>query len=295
MLSPMADLAERSRGGVTRLAVDRRRPQPDLLRRPARGPDRPARAGPRPAPGLPGRRGRGAGPPVRVGPPAAPVAGRGPDPGRHRRRARPALRAQGRGRHRHRHVRAQRPRALGQGRPGVRSPSAVCEPRLRATVMSFGYKYGMPVDADIVDRHAASCPTRTGCRSCAPLTGLDDEVRDYVLSRPGAAEFLDRLGPDCSSRSSRGTQREGKTLRDNRGRLHRRQAPQRRGRPRSWPPGCATTGRRGRAWCTATWGGSERRAAAVTRPKVVALGGGHGLSASPVGAAAADRPGSPPW
>ena len=35
---------------------------------------------------------------------------------------------------------------------------------LRATVMSFGFKYGIPVDADIV---CASCRTPTGCPSCA--------------------------------------------------------------------------------------------------------------------------------
>ncbi len=44
------------------------------------------------------------------------------------------------------------------------------EPELRATVMSFGYKYGLPVDADLVAT-AASCPTRTGCPSCAPTPG----------------------------------------------------------------------------------------------------------------------------
>jgi UPF0042 nucleotide-binding protein len=36
---------------------------------------------------------------------------------------------------------------------------------LRATVISFGYKYGLPVDADLVWT-AGSCPTRTGCPSC---------------------------------------------------------------------------------------------------------------------------------
>ena len=37
----------------------------------------------------------------------------------------------------------------------------------------------------------ASCRTRSGTRSCAPFTGEDDAVRDYVLEQEGAREFLD--------------------------------------------------------------------------------------------------------
>jgi UPF0042 nucleotide-binding protein len=57
-------------------------------------------------------------------------------------------------------------------------------------VVSFGYKYGLPVDADIV----ADCrflPNPRWVPDLAALTGQDERVRDYVLSRPGAAEFLD--------------------------------------------------------------------------------------------------------
>ena len=57
-------------------------------------------------------------------------------------------------------------------------------------VVSFGYKYGLPVDADIV----ADCrflPNPRWVPELRPLTGKDEPVRDYVLSRPGAAEFLD--------------------------------------------------------------------------------------------------------
>ena len=57
-------------------------------------------------------------------------------------------------------------------------------------VVSFGYKYGLPVDADIV----ADCrflPNPRWVPDLAQLTGKDEPVRDYVLSRPGAAEFLD--------------------------------------------------------------------------------------------------------
>jgi UPF0042 nucleotide-binding protein len=61
---------------------------------------------------------------------------------------------------------------------------------LRVSIVSFGYKYGLPVDADLV----VDCrflPNPRWVDSLAPLTGQDERVRDYVLSRPGAAEFLD--------------------------------------------------------------------------------------------------------
>ena len=66
----------------------------------------------------------------------------------------------------------------------------VDEPGLRATVVSFGYKYGLPVDADLV----VDCrflPNPHWIPELRSLTGRDTEVRDYVLSRPGAREFLE--------------------------------------------------------------------------------------------------------
>ena len=61
---------------------------------------------------------------------------------------------------------------------------------LKASVVSFGYKYGLPVDADLV----ADCrflPNPRWVEDLAPLTGQDERVREYVLKQPGAAEFLD--------------------------------------------------------------------------------------------------------
>jgi UPF0042 nucleotide-binding protein len=58
------------------------------------------------------------------------------------------------------------------------------------SVVSFGYKYGLPVDADLV----ADCrflPNPRWIDALAPLTGQDDRVREYVLSQRGAADFLD--------------------------------------------------------------------------------------------------------
>jgi RNase adapter protein RapZ len=60
---------------------------------------------------------------------------------------------------------------------------------LRLSIVSFGYKYGLPVDADLV----ADCrflPNPHWIAELAPWTGQDEPVREYVLSRPGAEEFL---------------------------------------------------------------------------------------------------------
>ena len=62
---------------------------------------------------------------------------------------------------------------------------------LRVNVISFGFKYGIPLDADhVVDvRFLANPYWITELRH---LTGRDRPVRDYVLARPGAVEFIDR-------------------------------------------------------------------------------------------------------
>ena len=62
---------------------------------------------------------------------------------------------------------------------------------LQLTLMSFGYKYGLPVDADLV----VDCrflPNPHWVPELRPHTGKDADVRDYVLAQPGAVEFLDR-------------------------------------------------------------------------------------------------------
>ncbi len=65
------------------------------------------------------------------------------------------------------------------------------KPSLRATVLSFGYKYGLPVDADLVV-DVRFLPNPHWIPELRPLTGKDPEIRDYVLSQEGALEFLDR-------------------------------------------------------------------------------------------------------
>jgi RNase adapter protein RapZ len=63
-------------------------------------------------------------------------------------------------------------------------------PGLTVSVVSFGYKNGLPVDADLV----------VDCRFLAnphwvpelrPMSGLDAPVREFVRAQPGAKEFLE--------------------------------------------------------------------------------------------------------
>jgi RNase adapter protein RapZ len=64
------------------------------------------------------------------------------------------------------------------------------EPGLHATVMSFGFKYGLPVDADLV----VDCrflPNPHWVPELRPLNGTDEPVRTYVMAQQGADEFLD--------------------------------------------------------------------------------------------------------
>jgi UPF0042 nucleotide-binding protein len=64
-------------------------------------------------------------------------------------------------------------------------------PELRATVVSFGFKYGLPVDADLVV-DVRFLPNPYWIPELRELTGQDPEVRDYVLGQQDALEFLDR-------------------------------------------------------------------------------------------------------
>jgi UPF0042 nucleotide-binding protein len=63
---------------------------------------------------------------------------------------------------------------------------------LRVTVVSFGFKNGIPVDADLVV-DVRFLPNPHWVPELRPQTGLSQPVRDYVLAQDGAEEFLQRL------------------------------------------------------------------------------------------------------
>lgn len=58
------------------------------------------------------------------------------------------------------------------------------------TVLSFGFKYGLPADADIV-ADMRFLPNPFWREDLKALTGEDPRVRDFVLGQPGAIEFID--------------------------------------------------------------------------------------------------------
>lgn len=62
---------------------------------------------------------------------------------------------------------------------------------VRVTLQSFGFKYGLPTDADLV-ADARFLPNPFWQEHLRALTGLDDTVSDYVLGQDGAREFIDR-------------------------------------------------------------------------------------------------------
>ncbi len=62
---------------------------------------------------------------------------------------------------------------------------------LRVTVMSFGFKYGIPVDADLV-ADMRFLPNPFWDQNMRGLTGLDAQVSDYVLAQPDTVNFLEK-------------------------------------------------------------------------------------------------------
>ncbi len=80
--------------------------------------------------------------------------------------------------------------------------------RTTLTVMSFGYKYGLPLDADLVI-DMRFLPNPFWIPELREQTGLDPDVSDYVLSQEGAADFLGRY-VEMFDLISGGYLREGK-------------------------------------------------------------------------------------
>ena len=61
--------------------------------------------------------------------------------------------------------------------------------KLQITVMSFGFKYGLPSDADLV-ADMRFLPNPFWQEALRPYTGEDQQVSDFVLSQEGAQEFV---------------------------------------------------------------------------------------------------------
>jgi RNase adapter protein RapZ len=81
-------------------------------------------------------------------------------------------------------------------------------PRLRIAVMSFGFKYGIPLDADLVF-DLRFLPNPFWIPALRPKNGTDPAVAEYVLTRRGAGEFVDRV-VDLMQPMIGGYQREGR-------------------------------------------------------------------------------------
>jgi len=74
--------------------------------------------------------------------------------------------------------------ASAYGEPG--------EARTRLTIMSFGYKYGLPSDVDMV-ADMRFLPNPYWEESLRLNTGKDAPVSDYVLANPLAGDFLEQF------------------------------------------------------------------------------------------------------
>jgi RNase adapter protein RapZ len=66
------------------------------------------------------------------------------------------------------------------------------EAPMQTSVVSFGYKHGLPLDVDLVF-DCRFLPNPHWVDALRPLTGQDEPVRQYVASQPETPEFLARL------------------------------------------------------------------------------------------------------
>jgi UPF0042 nucleotide-binding protein len=66
------------------------------------------------------------------------------------------------------------------------------ERAMRTSVVSFGYKHGIPRDADLVF-DCRFLPNPNWVEKLRPLSGLDEPVQDFVLAEDATHAFLDRV------------------------------------------------------------------------------------------------------
>ena len=141
-------------------------------------------------------------------------------------------------------------------------------PSMRTTVMSFGYKHGLPLDVDIV-LDCRFLPNPHWVEELRPLTGLDEPggpvrartARDRCLPRPLGAAALARTPVLCGG---------GQGVSDTGVRLHRGPAPIGGDR--------GADSRGPRATGSQFLGGPSRHRQMIGDHRVVAIGGGHGLA-----------------
>jgi UPF0042 nucleotide-binding protein len=82
------------------------------------------------------------------------------------------------------------------------------EQTLHVTTLSFGFKYGLPADADLVV-DMRWLPNPHWVPELRPFSGKDKAVSDYVMAQPGAVEFLDQYAAVVAMATD-GYKREGK-------------------------------------------------------------------------------------
>jgi UPF0042 nucleotide-binding protein len=64
--------------------------------------------------------------------------------------------------------------------------------RLQTSIVSFGYKHGLPLDVDLVF-DCRFLPNPHWIETLRPLSGRDEPVREYVLAQPETGHFLEEL------------------------------------------------------------------------------------------------------
>ena len=84
------------------------------------------------------------------------------------------------------------------------------EHKLSVNVVSFGYKYGIPAEADLVF-DVRFMPNPFYIPDLREKTGMDSQVRDYVFSFDQTQEFVDRIVDLCGFLLPRYSE-EGKTM-----------------------------------------------------------------------------------
>jgi UPF0042 nucleotide-binding protein len=80
--------------------------------------------------------------------------------------------------------------------------------RLKVVVVSFGFKYGIPIDADFL-ADMRFLPNPYWVPDLRELSGRDSQVAEYVLRQPDAEKFLDGYLPVLAG-VAEGYLREGK-------------------------------------------------------------------------------------